>query len=160
MVSQKGHNKGHPNYNVNGDGRPRTYDRELMAQDLLDWVENEDSIDIKQWRIKHKITRDKVMDMRNQSENFNDAYAYAFDVLAQRRWEMNHTDELKDSLYGLHARVYDRDLDEQKKSEKKYEIDAKYAASAANNTNEATRVIIIDARSNSPTQVQVPSLPG
>lgn len=121
--------KGHAPYNKNGEGGcPKKWDRDRMADDIIDWVHHEDSIDIKQWRIKHMIARNKVLDMCNDSERFKNAYAYAFDVLALRRFEMNHTDEMKDSLYGMHSRVYDKDLDEQKKAEKKFELECKKLA--------------------------------
>ena len=119
--------KRHPALVPTLNARPH-YDREYMAADLLDWVEDPDSWDIKKWRIKHKIPRQRVMEMCKDSETFRDAYAYAFDVIALRRTEMNHLDEMKDSLYSLHARVYDKDLDDQRKDEKKFEIDAKQLA--------------------------------
>lgn len=117
----------HPFLVPTENARPH-YDRNLMTADLLEWVEDPDSWDIKKWRIKHKIPRQRVMEMCNDSDAFRDAYAYVFDVIASRRTEMNHNDEMKDSLYSLHVRVYDRDLDDQKKEEKKYEIEARQSA--------------------------------
>ena len=109
-------------------GVEKKYDREKMADDLIEWVHDEDNWDIKAWRVRHMISRKLVKDLCDSSDKFLNAYAYAFDVIALRRTKMNHLDEMKDSLYSLHARVYDKDLDDQKKDEKKYEIEARQAA--------------------------------
>lgn len=103
------------NQNGVGHGRP-PYNRELMASDLIKWVEeDEDRIEIKEWRIKHKIARHRVIEMCKDSDCFRDAYAYAFDVIALRRHNMNLHDEMKDNLYNQHLRVFDKDLDAMKK---------------------------------------------
>ncbi len=111
----------------NGEGGRPYYDRDFLTADLLQWVQDPDNWDIKKWRIRYKLPRDTVMRMCDDSTEFSDAYKYAFDVIAARREEMNHNDEMKDSLYGLHSRVYDKDLDAQKKAEKKFEIEVKQA---------------------------------
>lgn len=90
-------------------GRP-PIDREILAQDLIEWVQDEDHWEIKKWRVKHMIPRQRVMEMCQDSEHFRDAYSYALDTIAVRRQEMNHNDEMKDSLYGKHLKVYDRDV--------------------------------------------------
>ncbi len=93
----------------NEGGRPVKYDREVLAQDIMDWVQDEDHWSIKPWRIKHRLTYEIVQDMREDSDTFRQAYAYAMDVIADRRERMNHADELKDSLYNQHLHTYDRD---------------------------------------------------
>lgn len=139
-MKSKSKAKRHPALVPTENARPH-YDREYMAADLLDWVEDPDHWDIKKWRIKHKIPRQRVMEMCKDSDTFRDAYAYAFDVIALRRTEMNHLDEMKDSLYGLHARVYDKDLDDHKKEIAAYEADLKKQIDKAQSDAELIRQI-------------------
>lgn len=101
----------------NCGGRPIT-NRIEKANDLIKWVEDPENWTIKAWRIKHKITRDQVIEMCDTSVEFSNAYQYAFDVIAQRREEMNHKDKMKDSLYSQHLKVYDRDRAEYDESVK------------------------------------------
>lgn len=103
--------KGHAPYpGCETGGVARKYDRDLLADDLIEWVKDSDNWTIKKWRIKHMITLEMVQDLRESSDKFRQAYAYAMDVIANRREEMNHTDEMKDSLYGKHLKVYDKDV--------------------------------------------------
>jgi hypothetical protein len=98
-------------------GRP-PYDRDFLTNDLLEWVQDSDHWTIKAWRIRYRIPRETVNDIRLTHKPFSDAYAYAMDVIAQRREEMNHNDEMKDSLYNQHVKVYDKDRAEYDESVK------------------------------------------
>ena len=94
---------------IEGTGGRPSYDRDFLAADLMTWVQDPDNWTMKAWRIKHKIPRQTVMDIKATHQGFSDAYAYAMDMIAQRREEMNHNDEMKDSLYSQHVKVYDKD---------------------------------------------------
>ena len=123
-----GHNGGPPGHapypGCETGGAPKI-DREWYAENLISWVQDEDNWILKDWRIKWQFSRATVINMCNSSDKFLNAYEYAHDVIASRREKMNHNDEMKDSLYGMHKRVYDRDLDAQLKDEKKFEGDLK-----------------------------------
>jgi hypothetical protein len=112
--------KGNPN-----SGRPRQHDRELMAKDIIEWVQDEDNWIIKEWRIKHMMTRDTVMEMCRDSKVFADAYKYANDKIASRRERMHFLGEMKDNLFNRMLRVYDKDIDSQERDNLAYEYSLK-----------------------------------
>lgn len=70
--------KGHPPYNVNGEGgRPRRYqpeDIDRFAEEFLKWMDRPDSIWYEDFCLEHDIDTDLLSEWARENERFNGAY--------------------------------------------------------------------------------------
>jgi len=71
--------KGHPAYNVNGEGgRPKRYTHEYvdeLANDLINWIDlDKENVFIEDWCLEHHIPEDAIAKELIKFERFSRAY--------------------------------------------------------------------------------------
>jgi hypothetical protein len=88
-------------------GRPREYDREKIANDLIAWALEETSTNLCQFSRLHMLDPDLLYDWSYKDEHFARAYRLAKTILGERRERMYNEGSIKDSAYKGQLRVYD-----------------------------------------------------
>lgn len=101
-------------------GRPREYDAEKIAQELLEWVKDEDSINIAQFCADRGYLPGLIWRLDKESEDFSYAYTIARLKLAERRERLLNADLLNYGAWQRYQRGYDPFLakDEDDKEDK------------------------------------------
>jgi hypothetical protein len=97
-------------YAVGADsGRPRKWDRDKVAQDMLEWAKQPDSINLNKFCALYEppIPPSFITKWANQSEEFDQAYESVKSSLGYRREEMLTNNTLHVKAYDLNATVYD-----------------------------------------------------
>jgi DNA-packaging protein gp3 len=88
--------KGHPPYNINGEGgRPRKYtldDIERFADELVDWMKNESRFWFKDFCLERGIDPDLMSKWARENDNFNIAYKLAKGLQESRIFKGSMTD--------------------------------------------------------------------
>jgi len=63
--------KGHPPYNKNGEGgKPRTWDREVEADALEEWIQQPDNIFVGKFALSRGYHPDRLAEWAKESERF------------------------------------------------------------------------------------------
>lgn len=88
-------------------GRPRVYDSEKIAKELMEWANNEYSINIVQFCAEYEYLPGLIWRLNLESEEFSRAYTIAKMKLAARRENLLNANLLN---YGAWQR-YQRDFD-------------------------------------------------
>ena len=68
--------KGHPNYNIEGFGRPRKYDDEFIEQEahaLWDWISSTQCLYFKEFAFQRGYSPSKLSIFAERNENFRQA---------------------------------------------------------------------------------------
>lgn len=116
-------------------GRPRQYDREEIAKDLVEWAKKEDSTNLNGYTVHSGIIPRYITRWASEDEEFRRSYEEAKAILAYRREKLLTAGDLHVKAYDLNAKVYDAYLKEEGREEKTFEsslkIDDKNDASAA-----------------------------
>lgn len=101
-------------------GRPREYDAEKIASELLEWVKDEDSINIAQFCADRGYLPTLIWRLEKESEDFSYAYTIARLKLAERRERLMNADLLNYGSWNRYQRGYDPFLskDEEDKEDK------------------------------------------
>lgn len=101
-------------------GRPRVYDAEKIAEELLAWSKDEDSINIAQFCADRGYLPALIWRLEKESEDFAYAYTIARLKLAERRERLLNNDLLNYGAWQRYQRGYDPFLckDEEDKEDK------------------------------------------
>lgn len=99
-------------------GRPREYDADILAEELLEWVKNEDSINFVQFCADRGYLPSLIWRLDKESENFSYAYSIAKMKLAERRERFLNADLLNYGAYQRYQASYDPFLKKAETDEK------------------------------------------
>lgn len=108
-------------------GRPRTHDREKIAEEMVEWAQKEDSINLCKFCCTRKppISPRKITEWAKECNQFREAYDTAKACLGARREEWLASERLHVKAYDLNANTYDHFLKDEKRQA------AEHAASLA-----------------------------
>lgn len=108
-------------------GRPREYNREKIAVDIIEWAKKEDSININKFCAYYDppFPARKLCDWAREDEDFRASYETAKTFMAFRREEWLNNETLHVKAYDLTAAAYDYILKEEKKDQAKFESSLK-----------------------------------
>ena len=106
-------------------GRPREYDREKIAKELVEWAKNPDSVNFNKFCCTREppIPASKLLIWSNDCDEFRYSYETAKAFLACRREEWLSSDKLHVKAYDLNNTVYDLISRDEKLAISKYESD-------------------------------------
>lgn len=101
-------------------GRPREYDAEKIADELLEWSKDEESINIAQFCADRGYLPGLIWRLEKESEEFSYAYTIARLKLAERRERLMNNNLLNYGAWQRYQRGYDPFLakDEDDKEDK------------------------------------------
>lgn len=101
-------------------GRPREYDGEKIAQEMMEWVKDEQSINIAQFCADRGYLPGLIWRLELESEDFSYAYTITRLKLAERRERHMNNDCLNYGAWQRYQRGYDPFLakDEDEKEDK------------------------------------------
>ena len=101
-------------------GRPREYDSNVIAEELLEWSKDEESINIAQFCADRGYLPGLIWRLELESEDFSYAYTIARMKLAERRERMMNNNLLNYGAWQRYQRGYDPFLakDEDDKEDK------------------------------------------
>lgn len=101
-------------------GRPREYDPEKIANELLEWAKDESAINIAQFCADRGYLPGLIWRIEKESEEFSYAYTISRLKLAERRERLMNADLLNYGSWARYQRGYDPFLDktETEKEEK------------------------------------------
>lgn len=101
-------------------GRPREYDADKIAAELLEWAKDEESINIAQFCADRGYLPGLIWRLEKESEDFSYAYTITRLKLAERRERLMNADLLNYGAWNRYQRGYDPFLskDEDEKEDK------------------------------------------
>lgn len=101
-------------------GRPREYDADKIANELAEWVKNENSINFAQFCADRGYLPGLIWTLEKESEDFSYAYTIAKMKLAERRERLLNKQKLNYGSWDRYQRGYDPFLakDENDKEDK------------------------------------------
>lgn len=112
--------KGHPPYNVNGEGgRPvvfNDYFLDLLASDLDEWIDDENQIWLKDFFIKKKIDHDRADEFCAKHERFKLSYKRAKSIQEGRIFKGGLKNKFNAKVVGL-GLMHNHGWKEQSKTE-------------------------------------------
>ena len=88
-------------------GRPRVYDAEKIAQELIEWSNDESSINIASFCADHGYMSTLIWRLEKESEDFENAYALTKLRLAERRERLLNSEQLNYGAWQRYQRGYD-----------------------------------------------------
>ncbi len=102
-------------------GRPREYDRDFIACELVLWAKKETSINLCEFCADKMLPPSKISIWAKECPNFRKAYELAKCFLGYRREQMLTKETLHVKAYDLNATTYDYFLKEEKRLQAEYE---------------------------------------
>lgn len=118
---------------MNLGGRPREYDRDKIARDLVEWAKLPDSINLNKFCAINCLAPPKLTLFANECPKFREAYEEAKAHLGYRREQLLNEDKIHVKAYDLNANTYDYFLKQERREQAEYE--ARLSADANNNVN-------------------------
>ncbi len=110
-------------------GRPREWDRDQIREELLEWVTQDDAINLNKFCCTRNPPLDpsKISIWAKECDEFRKAYYMAKAFIAVKREEWVATERLHQSAYNRNSKVYDVFERDEGREEYAYqkEIDAK-----------------------------------
>ncbi len=102
--------------------RPKEYNREQIAKDLIEWAKKPDSINLCKFCAYHEpiIPPSYLSIWANEDDEFSKAYDAAKLFLGFRREEWLNKENLHVKAYDLNAKTYDYFLKEEHQHQAKY----------------------------------------
>lgn len=88
-------------------GRPRIYDSEKIAEELMEWVKDESSINFAQFCADRGYLPTLIWRLEKESEDFSYAYTISKLKLAERRERWMNEDMLNYGAWQRYQRGYD-----------------------------------------------------
>lgn len=92
-------------------GRPRVYDSEKIAEELREWVKDENSINFAQFCADRGYLPALIWRLEKESEDFSDTYTLCKLKLAERRERWLNQDMLNYGAFQRYQRGYDQFLE-------------------------------------------------
>jgi hypothetical protein len=122
-------------------GRPQEFDRNKVAQELIEWAKKPDSINLCKFCALHDpiISPSYLSIWAKEDDNFSKAYDAAKLFLGFRREEWLSQETLHVKAYDLNAKTYDYFLKEEHQQQ---------AQNAVSLENQNITIKLVDARSN------------
>jgi len=99
-------------------GRPREYDAEKIADELLEWVKDEESINFVQFCADRGYLPGLIWRLDQENEEFSYAYSIAKMKLAERRERFLNAEILNYGAYQRYQSSYDPFLKRHEKDDK------------------------------------------
>lgn len=99
-------------------GRPREYDANKIADELKEWVKDEDSINFAQFCADRGYLPGLIWRLEKESQDFSDAYTLAKLKLAERRERYLNADQLNYGAFQRYQSGYDPFLTKAEDEEK------------------------------------------
>lgn len=106
-------------------GRPRTHDRLAIVQQMIEWAEKEDSINLCGFCANIKLPPSLVLRWSKEDDEFGLSYEIVKARLGERREKMLSNDQLHVKAYDLNAKTYDPFLKEESRSHAEFESSLK-----------------------------------
>ncbi len=106
-----------------GGGRPREFDREQVAINLIKWAQNHDSINLNKFCVTHDpiIPPSTLLRWVKEDEKFRESYEVAKACLGARREEWLNSEQLHVKAYDLNATNYDLFMRDEKRQQAEFE---------------------------------------
>lgn len=101
-------------------GRPREWNLDEVAYDLIEWSKKEDSINLCGFCADYMIPPSHLTRWRDQDDDFRKAFEYAKIQLGSRREKMLNSDMLHVKAYDVNAKVYDHFLKDESRIEAEF----------------------------------------
>lgn len=102
-------------------GRPREYDRDQIAEEMIEWAQLPDSINLCGFSAKKLIPPSKITAWARECEKFRLSYEIVKAIVGERRERLLSSQQLHVKAYDLNAKTYDHFLKEEHKEEKTFE---------------------------------------
>lgn len=106
-------------------GRPSKYDLKAIADDLVQWSQNPDSLKFTMFAAPRMINLQRFPEWEKRDEYFAEAYAIARQNLDINRFKAAATQIMPDYWYSKNERIYDSIHDNHYRDEKKFESSLK-----------------------------------
>src|SRR5258708_2877992 len=106
-------------------GRPREWDRSIVAQDLITWAKLDSSTNLNGFCSDNLIPPSKISEWARACKDFRLAFELAKSFLAKRREEKLSKGTLHVKAYDLNVAVYDHFTKEDRKEQAAYEASLK-----------------------------------
>jgi hypothetical protein len=120
-------------------GRPREWDRDQIAHDLIEWAKRDDSINLNAFCCTREPPLDpcKLSNWAKEDDYFRQVFRATKSFLAVRREQWLTTEKLHQAAYNRTSKVYDVFEKEEAREEYAYqkEIDAKVGKEINQNAN-------------------------
>jgi hypothetical protein len=97
-------------------GRPRVYDPDIIAKELIEWAKDEESINMTGFCADRGYLPGLIWRLEQESQDFADAYTIAKMKLAERRERHLNADQLNYGAWQRYQRGYDPFLDRHERS--------------------------------------------
>ncbi len=110
--------------------RPRIYDYEKEADDLLEWAKKPNSICLYGFCAQKPYLAQDLTDFSSRSDKFALAIKKAKQLIAYNRLNQVNENKLKESVYHRSARLYDTLLKDQEDEDKDADIERKLKAAS------------------------------
>jgi hypothetical protein len=104
-------------------GRPREYDRNEIAQKLIEWAKKDNSLNLCEFCGENLIPPQKLGVWAKECEYFRSSYDIVKSLIASRREKKLSKGELHVKAYDLNAATYDYFLKEERREEKAFEAE-------------------------------------
>jgi len=104
-------------------GRPREHDRDKIAEELIEWARQPDSVNFNKFCCTREppIPATKLLLWSKEDASFRMAYDTAKAFLGARREEWLTSEQLHVKAYDLNANVYDLIARDEKRAQAEYE---------------------------------------
>lgn len=109
-------------------GRPREYDREAVAEQMIEWAKREDSMNLLSFNAEAMIPSTTLLRWVDEDKDFRVAYEMVRDILGAKREKKLAKGELHVKAYDLNSKVYDRYLKKEHRENYSYETKVKSEA--------------------------------
>lgn len=109
-------------------GRPREWDREQIAKDMIEWARRDDSINLNKFCAtfyEDPIPPSKITIWAKECAEFRKAYESAKAYLGFRREEKLAKNEIHVKAYDLNAQTYDAFLRDERRAQAEFEAKLK-----------------------------------
>ena len=102
-------------------GRPREYDRDKIADDLIVWAQKYDSYNLNGFCALNMIAPQKITEWAKECPRFHEAYTIAKTFLGLRREQGLNEGKVHQKAYDLNAAVYDYFLKQERREHAEFE---------------------------------------
>lgn len=105
--------------------RPREHDRDKIAKELLEWAEEETSLNLNKFCALNKLPPSKLSEFAKEDKLFRESYELAKSHLACRREEYLTDGMLHVKAYDLSVAAYDYFVKEERRDQAQFEVGIK-----------------------------------
>lgn len=106
-------------------GRERTYDREKIAQEMIEWAQLDSSVNLNGFCAIKLIPPGTLLRWKDEEHSFRESYELVKSILGNRREKMVSDGSLHVKAFAINATNYDKFLKEETREEYKFLNDLK-----------------------------------